>query len=496
MLRRRREESRDPPPSEQSPPERLCDYDTSATTLYEMLESSNWDEARSRCRSHPEEARTWIVRKDKSLQVRWKLLPLHAAIIFQSPNFVVSSLLEKYPAAASRQDDQGMLPLHLAFRHKQEDEDLLELLLVQFPKAVIMKDRRDRVPLEHGRDCKYSAKLMRLYADATVAGSRALAAKTLSGCGMNSNHTATTSTNTSVRQKSETEHENQIAALRAKYDSNLQYVKQQFEERINTLREKNTVNTRQMRLSAAAERQVVAQQHQDEMNDLRDLLSQQVGKDRDQVKRLRSQVENLQRQLQQNETQNESSAAEIALVQAYAEELKEHLEQSVHDQLQIRNLALQQQDELDSQRQLRTQLVETLLQQEDSNVQNDRLRGSKMLEVSDSIRNRITDLLESAPSLESRDRYGYNRVRKARKDTVELVYSSKTKPSASDEGVRLQMDQNMNRGSPQEQHYSEEPIEVQAQEFFAEIPQPTGDVCGQIKILGDDISAITDHSHY
>ena len=152
--------------------EHVCDYDTSATVLYELLESSSWERARARCRSHPEETRTWIVRKDKSLAVRWKLLPLHAAIIFQSPNYLVSAILEQYPAATHRKDDQDMLPLHLAFRHKHEDEDLLEILLVKFPKAVLLKDRRERVPLEHAREAKFSAKLMRLYADSVTAASR------------------------------------------------------------------------------------------------------------------------------------------------------------------------------------------------------------------------------------------------------------------------------------------------------------------------------------
>ena len=45
---------------------------------------------------------------------------------------------------------------------------MLESLLKEFPKAVLLKDKRDRVPLEHGRDLKFSSKMMRIYAEAYV----------------------------------------------------------------------------------------------------------------------------------------------------------------------------------------------------------------------------------------------------------------------------------------------------------------------------------------
>ena len=216
--------------------ETVCDYDTNATVLYELLESSTWERARARCKSHPEDVRTWIIRKDKSLSVRWKLLPLHAAIIFQSPNFLVSALLDQYPAAVSKKDDQGMLPLHLAFRHKQEDEDLLELLLVKFPKAVMIKDRRDRVPLEHGRESKFSAKVMRLYADAVTAASRQS-----KGNGIPATpSTMQTSLSAVAAERAALlkEHRNEIAALNTKQEAQLRKVKSVSGEQMHQIEEK------------------------------------------------------------------------------------------------------------------------------------------------------------------------------------------------------------------------------------------------------------------
>ena len=151
--------------------ELTCDYDKDATRLYLLLETSEWDMAIESCNTHPNEVKTWIVRHDKSSPSvkRWNLLPLHAAVMFLSPISVVTALLDKYSVAASKCDGQGMLPLHLACHHKKADEPLLELLLLQYPKAVHAADCRDRIPLEYGREDIFSAKLMRLDADSAVA---------------------------------------------------------------------------------------------------------------------------------------------------------------------------------------------------------------------------------------------------------------------------------------------------------------------------------------
>lgn len=121
-----------------------CDH-KNATVLYKLLEETKWDDAILRIRTHPIEAQTWIVRRDKKRheKVLWRLLPLHAAIVFQSPPSVIVSLLEIYPLAASMKDDQGMIPLHLAFRLPKKNESILQLLLVQYPDGVDVKDKKN-----------------------------------------------------------------------------------------------------------------------------------------------------------------------------------------------------------------------------------------------------------------------------------------------------------------------------------------------------------------
>lgn len=127
-----------------------CDYDKDPTTIFLSLQKKEWDAVVKRGESDTLEAtleaRTWVSRREKHGHLRWRLLPLHAAIIFKAPENVVETLLAAYPKGAQSKDDQGMLPLHLAFRHGST-EATVNLLLVAFPQSVTVEDRKGRIPL-------------------------------------------------------------------------------------------------------------------------------------------------------------------------------------------------------------------------------------------------------------------------------------------------------------------------------------------------------------
>jgi hypothetical protein len=128
-----------------------CDYDVNPTELYQAIEAKQWDYCRSFFRKTSavvsRECQTWVVRKEPNGKLRWRLLPLHAAIIFQSPLDVIEKLVGEYPTAAQCKDDQGMLPLHLAFRN-ETSWSVLEELLTAHPNAIFVKDRKGRTPLQ------------------------------------------------------------------------------------------------------------------------------------------------------------------------------------------------------------------------------------------------------------------------------------------------------------------------------------------------------------
>jgi hypothetical protein len=122
------------------------EFDKNPTVLYALVQKKLWKESITRANSYPKEASAFISRKEKDGSIRWRLLPLHAAIVFKAPEDVIEALLTAFPKAAEAKDDQGMLPLHLAFRNGAS-AGIVNLLLLAFPASVDSPDRKGRVPL-------------------------------------------------------------------------------------------------------------------------------------------------------------------------------------------------------------------------------------------------------------------------------------------------------------------------------------------------------------
>lgn len=128
--------------------ELVVDYDGGATGLYRQIEARNWDNAMTRVESHPEEAKTWVSRKEhNSDKIRWRLLPLHSTCIFRAPLALIETLVDVHPEAAEKKDDQGMLPIHLACRNGASKGVVLTLLNAA-PLTHMAKDRKGRTPLD------------------------------------------------------------------------------------------------------------------------------------------------------------------------------------------------------------------------------------------------------------------------------------------------------------------------------------------------------------
>jgi hypothetical protein len=64
-----------------------------------------------------QQAVMWVVRKELNGRLKWRILPLHAAIIFRAPHQVIDVIVQCHPIAARQKDDQGMIPLHLAMKN-------------------------------------------------------------------------------------------------------------------------------------------------------------------------------------------------------------------------------------------------------------------------------------------------------------------------------------------------------------------------------------------
>jgi len=122
-----------------------CNFDKDPSKLYLSIQNRKWNDAISRAEAYPQECKTWVSRFEDSGKLRWRLLPLHAAIIFKAPESTIQALLLSYPRAAKHKDDQGMLPIHLSFRN-ESPVAIAQLLLMSFPQAVHVQDRKGREP--------------------------------------------------------------------------------------------------------------------------------------------------------------------------------------------------------------------------------------------------------------------------------------------------------------------------------------------------------------
>jgi len=139
-------------------PLRELDYDVKPTELYRLIESkkfkeilsildqveSNQGKDDSSC-DYRIQANTWIIRRNENGKLRWRILPLHAAIIFDAPLELIKGLIKLAPISLVSKDDIGKLPIHLAF-DRDSFEDIIEILLNSCPESVLIRDKKGRLP--------------------------------------------------------------------------------------------------------------------------------------------------------------------------------------------------------------------------------------------------------------------------------------------------------------------------------------------------------------
>jgi ankyrin repeat protein len=125
-----------------------CDYDSNPTNLYVLIQQKDWEGVKYQASNFAEEAQTFVFRKDADDLLKWRLLPLHLAILTDDvPLDVIIALLEAYPGAIDVQDDHGMLPIHLAVK-KHMGPEFINLLLGANPDCVDVRNYDDLTPYQ------------------------------------------------------------------------------------------------------------------------------------------------------------------------------------------------------------------------------------------------------------------------------------------------------------------------------------------------------------
>ena len=129
-----------------------ADYDKSPTVLIKLIEKNMWEQAISRCEDYPNEAAIWMCRRQEKAEgenqdVRWKILPIHSAIVLHAPTNLIEALVDAYPAGLRCGDDRDMLPLHMAFRLGASLETTT-VLVDAYPEGLKTKDAKNHTPLQ------------------------------------------------------------------------------------------------------------------------------------------------------------------------------------------------------------------------------------------------------------------------------------------------------------------------------------------------------------
>jgi hypothetical protein len=191
------------------------DFDGTPTELFLSLQRKDWASALVRAQNAPEEACIWISRKeDDGESIRWRLLPIHAAIIFGAPLHVAETVLECFTLGARARDDQGMLPLHLVFRQGGQLE-IVQMLLKAFPDGVGVENSKGRTPMD--------------IAQASSSPNRDAYIEALS-----SSAEATTVLSDAELAKVHTEHEASMTEQRTAFESKIEEMQKSQQEEIKT----------------------------------------------------------------------------------------------------------------------------------------------------------------------------------------------------------------------------------------------------------------------
>jgi len=153
------------------------DYDKNPTDLFQALEARQFGYADEMFhqvnKQFTKDCKTWVVargQKKNSSQLRFRALPLHAALVFGAPDDMVKKILNAYPKATRGRDVKGRLPIHLAMEHNASEE-MITSIIESFPKGFLAKDKKEMTPLDYingNMERAYMKKYIPLIAQAKV----------------------------------------------------------------------------------------------------------------------------------------------------------------------------------------------------------------------------------------------------------------------------------------------------------------------------------------
>lgn len=123
------------------------------TQLFSFLQQRDWEEALTCLRRSPHQARTWVRHQSTSRVNNWSMLPLHAAVAYGAPLYLLKELATINPNALRKPDHEGKLPLHYAAIFSNTDQqDVMSHMMKCYPESMWIKALCGRTAIEYSRN--------------------------------------------------------------------------------------------------------------------------------------------------------------------------------------------------------------------------------------------------------------------------------------------------------------------------------------------------------
>lgn len=124
------------------------EYDSEMAQLYRAIDTKCWEAASKWLKTNPKMANYWVYRKhEKTGDVVWMFLPLHAACFSSAPLTLVRELLVANPVSASIPAPGEKLPIHIACETAASPE-IVACLVNAYPEALYHVDSSGNTPLQ------------------------------------------------------------------------------------------------------------------------------------------------------------------------------------------------------------------------------------------------------------------------------------------------------------------------------------------------------------
>lgn len=285
----------------------LAIYNKNTTQLYRFIESKNWDMVVRHLKTNPAEGATWVFRKEKDGSLRWKLSPLHAALIYDAPAKVIAALIKAYPHGAKQVDDEGMLPIHLAFRNGCE-EKIVDLLLEAHPEGVRELDSKGQVPFAHSRTIqsnrkgvveKYTSTVVKLEKQDIVRDTDAFWETKLK-----EENTEWEEKVSNIKGEYDTDkakmkkvHEEKMKELKADYEEKMKKLSGDYQKQITTQKSTQSSAAKKIESDYEYHLKIEKEKYEKESKELKDNLTQKLKETEDVVGKQKSIIDQLRQQV-------------------------------------------------------------------------------------------------------------------------------------------------------------------------------------------------------